>query len=284
LDFDSRKLFAYHPYSKNIETKWIYFAWGLFRTRTACKDRCVSAALQVRVPRRDATVRQLRWVFLGLFVALVLALFLLPLTGRRDWGMVHWSLVLLLFFASQAVFIFGAGTWDLCRPVRKHHLWLPVTVAGAMFAALTGGFCLAVQELSRGNALGLWWLTLLGSWVIWGVLLWIYTYEVDRFRALHRMTTWLFLGSIAELLAAIPAHVMVIRRRPVGCLSFEGMWTGIAMMAGLVVMFWTLGPAVALLVLKNRYHRERTARRAQFRAAVSRPSPGGSAPSEAIQQ
>jgi hypothetical protein len=212
-------------------------------------------------------MRRLRWVFLGLFLALALSLFLLPQTRDSGWGTVHWLIVFLLFFASQALFIFGAGTWDLSRPVRKRHLWLPVTILAAMFAVLTAGVWLALSELFRLGDSAVWLFLFIGSWMIWGVLLWIYTYRIDRFRALHRMTSWLFLGSIAELLAAVPAHILVTRRRP-GCLSFEGLRTGIGMMAGIAVMVWALGPAVVLLVLKNRYHRERNARRQRVNGAA----------------
>lgn len=219
-------------------------------------------------------MRNLRWIFLGLFLALSAALFLVYLANDPGWNALAWGVAALLFVASQALFIFGAGTWDLGRPVRKIHLWIPITVATILFAVLSAGFVLALSELFRWKLdtpgsevlpVIVVWSALIGSWIVWGVLLWIYTYRVDRFRALHRMTSWLFLGSIAELLAAVPAHILVTRRP--GCLL--GLATGAALIAGLAVMVWTFGPMVILLVLRNRYHRERAQRRQKISDAAA---------------
>ena len=74
-------------------------------------------------------IRYLRWIFLGLYVVIVLGLFasayadflpiwLFPmhmLTGNLPATL----LVLLVTFGSQALFVFSAGTLDLCRPIRR---------------------------------------------------------------------------------------------------------------------------------------------------------------------
>jgi len=215
-------------------------------------------------------MHRLRWVFIGLFLTLVLALFLLPVT--RAFGLtwadtLHGLVFLAIFFGSQAMYIFGAGTLDLCRPIGKRRLWLPVAVGSAMLAILTGGMVLAAIETFFENRKNddwvawVFWSLLLGAWLGWGVLFWVYTQRIERFRALHWMTTWIVAGSMVELLAILPAHVFVGGRR--GCLAFHGMMTGIGLMAGIVGLVWAFGPAVLLLTFSKRYQEERNARRAQ---------------------
>lgn len=73
-----------------------------------------------------------------------------------------------------------------------------------------------------------------------------------RYRILSRISGALFAGSLLELLATVPAHVIVIRRP--GCLV--GLGTMLGIIAGLNVMFFSFGPMVLLLFLRPRYRRE----------------------------
>jgi hypothetical protein len=197
-----------------------------------------------------------RWVFLALYLAL--------LASVLGFFVYHDEVVFAMFWlgillGAQALFVLGAGTIHLCRPIRKRRLFMPVVVASLMFTVLFGGLGIALLEYFKlenvfdtdEGALA-FWATLLASWVGWGFLMFAHTRDLPRFKALSRLSNLLIAGSLAELLAAVPAHV-VVTRRP-GCLV--GLGTLIGIVAGLSVMTFSFGPAVVLLFLRPRYRRE----------------------------
>ena len=198
-----------------------------------------------------------RWVFLVLYVALVVAQvwFAIEFFDATAFFLVCLGVILV----AQAIFILGAGTIHLCRPIRRRRLCMPVVVAGFMFTVLLAGLAVAMAEyFELDAALGedwgaiAFWLTMIASWIGWGVVLFAHTRELARFKALSRLSHMLIAGSLAELLACVPAHV-VVSRRP-GCLV--GLGTMMGIIAGLCVMTFAFGPAVVLLFLRPRYRRE----------------------------
>lgn len=213
-----------------------------------------------RFPRFRASARTLRWVFLGLYVMLILGLLSCGLIDDDLFGL---SIAALVCLAGQAVFILGAGTRDLCQPIRRRRLVVPVIVAAFMFGLLLWGFWFAMAELFQPAMQGaqmdipiddsLWWLFIVGSWVFWGALLFVFALHWERFQFLLRVSTFLLCGSLAQLMATLPAHLVVIRRS--GCLV--GLMTGVGLTAGVVVLTWSFGPAIVLLFIYPRYRREK---------------------------
>jgi len=199
-------------------------------------------------------MRRLRWVLLGLYVALVATLAaVLIFVNRGDRVPLVFALSIML--VAQLLFIFGAGTKDLCKPIRRRRLWLPVTVAAAMLAVLAGAGLLATSELLDidDDWLEYGFFPLVGlNWIVWGVLLFIYTRHVTRFRAIQRMVGVALAGSLLELLSTIPSHI-IVSRRP-GCLV--GLCTMAGIAGGVYVMFWAFGPGIVLLFLWERRQRE----------------------------
>ena len=198
-----------------------------------------------------------RWVFAALYVAILASVFIYLMIHRAD--RTFYFIWLGILLGAQALFIFGGGTIHLCRPIRKRRLIMPVTVAAFMLAVLVGGLIVALAEFMRAddsmlfaNDGVLFWLTLLASWIAWGVVLFAHVRTLPRLWALSRMANMLIAGSLAELLAAVPAHV-VVSRRP-GCLV--GLGTMMGIVAGLNVMLFAFGPAIFLLFLRPRYRRE----------------------------
>jgi hypothetical protein len=197
-------------------------------------------------------MRIVRWTLLILYLGLVFGLFTLGIYGEAG---VAAGIVLAVTIAADALFILGAGKKDLFRPIRRRRLLLPVAAASFMLAVLVIGLTLSVAELFRfpGNSSGsfVWWL--LGAcWTFWGILLYVYTRRLDRYRAVFGLAKLVFAGSLAELLAATPAHIIVSRRT--GC--FVGIGTGLGVVAGLYVMIWSFGPAIFLLFLQEARRRE----------------------------
>jgi hypothetical protein len=90
------------------------------------------------------------------------------------------------------------------------------------------------------------------SWIGWGVLLFGRLRDKPRYTVLRKLTTYVFAGSLAELLATVPSHV-IVSRRP-GCLV--GIGTAIGIIAGCAVMIFSFGPAIAILFLRPRWRAE----------------------------
>ena len=198
-------------------------------------------------------MRILRWTLLILYLGLVFGLFALGM-WQDEIHVAVW-IVLGITIAADALFILGAGNKDLFRPIHRRRLLLPLVAASFMLAVLVGGLTLALGELfrvSEAGSDGKFW-TLIGTcWIFWGILLYVYTYRLGRYQAIFRLAKLVFVGSLAELLAATPAHIIVSRRT--GC--FVGLATGIGVLAGLYVMIWSFGPAIFLLFLQEARRRE----------------------------
>jgi len=199
-------------------------------------------------------MRVMRWVFLTLYLALLAGFVMLNRSGD---DVALWVATVIL--ASQTLFILGAGTVNLCKPIRRRRLWVPIAVAAAMLASLAMGALFALTELfswDTGEHLVSgtgFWLFLGAAWLVWGALLWSYVKDVPRMQALQKLARTAFAGSLAELVASVPAHV-IVSRRP-GC--FVGIGTGIGIGAGISVMLFSFGPAIVLLFLRPRYRRKR---------------------------
>lgn len=204
-------------------------------------------------------MRILRWVFLTLYVCIVLGLFGFSYSKNIDWfflgilgGDLFWTIFLLaIMVVSQLIFLFGAGTIELCRPIRRHRLIAPVIIASLMMAILVVTLCLSLMELIKVGGEHFphnLWIIFGFSWLIWGVFFFIYSQGVERYRTLRRFITIILTGSLVELLAAIPSHI-VVSRRP-GC--FVGFLTMWGIIGGMYVMLWAFGPGVILLFLHEK--------------------------------
>ncbi len=203
-------------------------------------------------------MRTLRWVFLALYV-LILAGLSYPFFFPHGDGIIPWLILAGAMFACQGMFLVGAGTIQLCRPIEKRRLWMPVAAAAFMAMLLTVGLGVALVELFHadevwdGSAGGFIFFSFVaGSWLGWGVLIWSYARRWKRMQVLSRLTAALLAGSLAELLAAVPSH-LIVSRRP-GCLV--GLWTMLGILAGVYVMLFAFGPGIAILFLRPRYRRE----------------------------
>ncbi len=212
-------------------------------------------------------MRTLRWVFLTLYL-LLLAGLSIPFFFNDDLWVTGLILVSVLL-ASQGLLLLGAGTITLCRPIRRRRLVLPIFAASFMFAVLAFGFALAMFELSeiekhfQGSDDLLWlgfWMFVAASWLVWGVLLWFYVRDRERLSVMGRLAAACFAGSLAELLACVPSHVITSRRPQ--CLA--GIGTMLGIIAGLYVMIFSLGPMIVVLFLRPCYRRERLELDAKF--------------------
>jgi hypothetical protein len=200
-------------------------------------------------------LRILRWVFLALYVLLLAGLILYSIADFNSSG-AGLLICLAVMFIAQAMFIFGAGTIELCRPIKRRRLVLPVIAAAFMLTVLAAGLGLALLELfkfdSNVSAWAFWGLFAF-SWIFWGVLLFSYAKQWQRFAVLSRLARYVFVGSLAELLGTIPSHLIIIRRP--GCLV--GIASMLGIIAGIGVMIFSFGPMILVLFLRPLYRAQK---------------------------
>jgi hypothetical protein len=92
-----------------------------------------------------------------------------------------------------------------------------------------------------------------GMWAVWWILIQKATREADPAGLAVRFLNWILVGSVLELLIAVPCHLLS-RRRDDCCaplLTFWGMATGWAL------LLLSLGPAVGLLIERRMARKNR---------------------------
>jgi hypothetical protein len=83
------------------------------------------------------------------------------------------------------------------------------------------------------------------SWIVWGVV--FYRMTRNSTDPVTRAVSWLFRGSVLELLIAVPSHVIVRRRHD--CCA-PGL-TAFGITSGIAIMLLSFGPSVLLLYKKR---------------------------------
>ena len=203
---------------------------------------------KVPAPPPPSTRRFLLPFLVGLYVCAVLFFGLIGFGVLTETPAVGIGLGLLL--VSQAALMASVGTTNLCRPIKQRRLYLPVLIATFMMTLLVLGLGFSLWEFYNVPLFDGWifWAAVVTSWFVWGGLIYIYTRGRNPYSVLKRITAATFVGSLVQLLATIPAHV-IVSRRP-GCVV--GIGTGIGLTAGLCVMFWSFGPGIFLLFLRKK--------------------------------
>lgn len=219
----------------------------------------------------------LGWIFLGLYVAIIIGLFgivsgslfefifpwrfILPIPSYDKPLLLDkpfWTLfILIITLVSQALFIFGAGTINLHRPVGRVRLIIPVIIASLMMAVLVVAFINAVCDLMEWRKFdfvkGCDFLVALGSiWIAWVIIFFIRYRNAERYRVLRNLFSTIIAGSLIELLITIPIY-HIVKRRPY---CFAGFRTQISIADGLVVMLWAFGPGIIFLFLHEKHKAE----------------------------
>jgi hypothetical protein len=199
----------------------------------------------------------IRWVLLLFYV---LTIVILTAMGLSIGPLRACTLIgLAVLIVSQAVLLKAVGTSDLCRPVRPLRLIIPVAIAAFMMAVLVVALTLAISELVRAEfptSILVFWLILGASWVFWFVVFFFYTRRTERYRVIKRLTAMVLTGSLLELLATVPSHLIVIQR-PVDLFDLlVGIWTGFGVTSGLYVMLWAFGLGIFLLFLRAKRQAE----------------------------
>jgi len=194
------------------------------------------------------------WVVIVLYLAAFAFVLLLPLWAKiaspDDNGpMIAAAIAACLTALCGLGLLFTPVRIGQRRSITRRNIWIPLVASGFLAASLFLGAGFALLECLKVDE---WWLTpiLIGGgavWVGWTIILWLMTSA----RTPESIAIWLhrtlFAGSVAELLVAVPCHV-IVRRRGECC---GGILTGTGICIGCVVMVISLGPSVGFLYYRR---------------------------------
>ena len=208
-------------------------------------------------------IKILRWIFLVLYVAIIIGLLGMAYSGKSQLlfyeelnGKLFWTIFVLgITLISQILFIFTAGTVNLCQPIRRKRLIFPVIIASLMISVLVLSLFTALRELliNKTEFPDNFWLIIFGlNWIGWSIVFLISYKNIERYKTLKNLINILIGGSLIELLVTIPSHIIVAKRP--GC--FVGMGTAFGITGGISVMLWAFGPGIILLFLQQKYKAE----------------------------
>ncbi len=135
------------------------------------------------------------------------------------------------------------------RPVSRRTILAPMILSGLLMGALAFGGVLSigefiVQEAELFDDVGLLALVAgLGLWVFWTLLFFNLSEGKDPRNVIAKLCRRMLIGSILELLVAVPTHI-VARYRGYCCAGFM---TFVGIVFGLSVMLFSFGPGVFFL-------------------------------------
>ncbi len=178
------------------------------------------------------------------------------LNPGESWG--FWALIGGLTLLEGLILLVPVRIADRRRVPRGRWRVLAATAGLLMGLLVTAaGFTLheAATKKLPGDVSG-WVYVGLGAagWLVWGVVFALLPRKLDDASALRSVVRRLLTGSLAELLVAVPCHV--IARKRDDCCAGAATFTGLA--AGFAVLLFAFGPAVLFLFV-DRFRRLRPA-------------------------
>lgn len=177
-----------------------------------------------------------------------------------------WAIVLVICQATLLIKVKAPPE----RPKARRRLWPAIVAGGFCFAALgiatvlslafglygdeEQPFFRVVESVDQIAPDGDWSMLVgfgsiaaffLAQWVVWSLMLRRATGKPNGLESfVPRLTRWLVIGSVAELLVAVPCHI-VTRRRDDCCAPLVTFW---GMATGWAILLMCLGPALLILI------------------------------------
>ena len=137
-------------------------------------------------------------------------------------------------------------------PQPQRHILIPAVATAFAFSIVLIAIIWSILAAIFGdNIPGLvLWLSLgfiLLNWAFWSFVFYRFARNAEPKDFVSRLTKWLLRGSIAELLVAVPSHI-IVRHKDVCCA--QG-FTFFGIAAGLVIMALAFGPGLFFLFLQR---------------------------------
>ena len=172
----------------------------------------------------------------------------------RSWSYWIWVIAMV---AGQYALLFLPVQVAENRPVTKRPVIYLVVASGMAMGVLAVGLLVSIGEAIWHDPLSnpLWWSALLALIIVWSA--WAYIFyrksaNLEPRTLLESQCRFLFLGSILELLVAVPTHIAV-RHREYCC---AGLSTFVGITFGLAVMLFSFGPGVLFLYAGKMRHKQ----------------------------
>jgi hypothetical protein len=183
------------------------------------------------------------------FVALVATTPTLPdfLSMYQSWGV--WVLAGVAVLGEFVLLMVSVDTSQK-RIRRRSPIILSAITVGLFLMIVTGAIILSALAVLKLDVPILGTIArdlamILIPWMVWGVLFYLFYKNSDD--PVTRAVTWLFRGSVLELLVAVPSHVIVRRRHECSA----PIVTGFGIASGIAIMLLSFGPSVLLLFKKR---------------------------------
>ena len=165
------------------------------------------------------------------------------------------------FWAALAIVVCGEAallflrvdtTWRHAKP--RAHILVSCATAGALIALLTAAAVWSIGFAARGDDFANSVVFNTGTeivcfvaalWLLWGIVFYMFLRRSSD--PVTRVISWVFRGSVLELLIAVPCHV--IARRKDECSA--PVMTSFGIGTGIAIMLLSFGPSVLLLYKKR---------------------------------
>jgi hypothetical protein len=175
-------------------------------------------------------------------------------SSLRSW--LAWTWVVILV-GGQALLLFLSVDTSRRKLKPRQHILVSISTAAILFALLAVAAICALVAGVGGDDTPAWGLVdselkalgwLLALWLLWGLAFYLYARGTPERAA--RILSWLFRGSVLELLIAVPAHVIVRQREDCSAPAV----TSFGIVTGLAVMLLSFGPSILFLYKKRLEH------------------------------
>jgi hypothetical protein len=135
----------------------------------------------------------------------------------------------------------------LKRPIKRRSVWLPIIGASILIAILTYCIFMAAEDAFNSDS-SPWDFWIVGViWLAWMVALGIISRNSNPVAMSARIYKTVIVGSLLELLTAVPLHV-IARQRSECC---AGLASGIAIAVGIIVAIVAIGPGIFFLFYRR---------------------------------
>ena len=168
-----------------------------------------------------------------------------------DFYSAWWGWVIFSFFVlAQVILLVFPVKSQWPDKLKKHHVLFPIIIGAFFMGVLLAGIITSVLVVIFGDDAGLTWNFLIGlslvilSWIFWFFRFKEFAKNSENPRSLMGgITKRLFRGSLAELLVAVPSHILVRWRGD--CSAPYASFIAIAV--GFAVLLLSFGPGVFYL-------------------------------------
>jgi len=197
-------------------------------------------------------------------------MFVHPTELGWEWYVTAWAWIAVMALAEVGLLVVPVRIVGR-RPVSRRWIIWPILAGLLLMGVMVAAMFFGVWETLENTEWAQEWhwtaayCTVGGVWLVWAFLFGFYSGNRPPKTFMARLVRFLLIGSILELLVAVPTHVLA-RARGYCCAGFGTFW-GLA--AGLSVMLAAFGPGVFFLFVRRWSSLKRSVRREEETTTTS---------------